>query len=141
MCDFFIARLFVDLRDTYGHNAEYGPRTLKSDARCCASILYTYSDKIVLDVCGCLIFVKLHTGMPGGAVPAGGPVPRAANAAAAAARGRAGPGRPLQVRMRVVQVNLRALLQLAVMGIILYQVQECRCSRKHPLNEQHCLPM
>lgn len=68
----------------------------------------------------------LHTGMPGGAVPAGGPVPRAANAAAAAARGRAGPGRPLQVRMRVVQVNLRALLQLAVMGIILYQVQERR---------------
>ncbi len=32
-------------------------------------------------------------------------------------------GRQPQVRVRMVQINLRALLQLAVMAIILYQVQ------------------
>ena len=35
-------------------------------------------------------------------------------------------GRQPQVRVRMVQVNLRALLQLAVVAIILYQV-------RHPL--------
>ncbi|BDA42997.1 hypothetical protein COCOBI_04-0050 [Coccomyxa sp. Obi] len=46
-----------------------------------------------------------------------------AAAAAAAARG-GRPGRerrPRPVRVRMVQINLRAILQLAVMGIILYQ--------------------
>ena len=32
-------------------------------------------------------------------------------------------GRPAQVRVRMVQINLRALLQLGVMAIILYQVR------------------
>ncbi len=33
-------------------------------------------------------------------------------------------GRQPQVRVRMVQVNLRALLQLAVVAIILYQVRQ-----------------
>lgn len=48
-------------------------------------------------------------------------------AAAAAAAARAGrPGRerrPRPIRVRMVQINLRAILQLAVMGIILYQAR------------------
>ena len=35
-------------------------------------------------------------------------------------------GRPQQVRVRMVQINLRALLQLGVMAIILYQVRQAR---------------
>ena len=43
----------------------------------------------------------------------------------AGAAGEAAPrGRPPQVRVRMVQVNLRALLQLAVVAIILYQVRQ-----------------
>ena len=41
--------------------------------------------------------------------------------AAPAEEAAAGRARP-QVRVRMVQINLRALLQLAVMAIILYQV-------------------
>jgi hypothetical protein len=63
---------------------------------------------------------KLRAGVPGL-----GMWPQQAGAAAAAAvrpaRG-ARERRPRQVRVRMVQINLRAILQLAVMGIILYQV-------------------
>ena len=47
------------------------------------------------------------------------------NAVAQGARGARGERRerrPRQIRVRMVQINLRAILQLAVMGIILYQV-------------------
>ena len=38
-------------------------------------------------------------------------------------------GRPTQVRVRMVQINLRALLQLGVMAIILYQVRQAQEAR------------
>lgn len=44
------------------------------------------------------------------------------NAVARGARGERRERRPRQIRVRMVQINLRAILQLAVMGIILYQV-------------------
>ena len=48
-------------------------------------------------------------------------------------------GRQPQVRVRMVQINLRALLQLAVMAIILYQVQASSHAPKSSSTLPHSL--
>lgn len=80
-------------------------------------------------------------GMPGIGVwqPGGAAAERAA--ARAARGGRERRARPVRVRM--VQINLRAILQLAVMGIILYQVShhlEAYCFPYAPHISVHAAP-